>query len=110
MEIALHDLRSTFSLPLEPLSKSTFVRVWSSLCYAFPSLHPDGYESGDSGWPIELTRYAAEAWRRFEISELNDEEMYPSDACWAGLYDRMRTHTVEETVRRFEIAANSGQP
>lgn len=109
IESAIRDLHSTFNLPLEPLPKATFVRAWSALCYSFPSLHPDGYENDDSGWPPGLMRYAAEAWRRYEAEEFDDEEMYPSDACWAGLYDRMHSHTVEETARRLEIAANSGE-
>jgi len=37
--------------------------------------------------------------------------MYPCDAQWAGLYDRMTVHTPEETERRLELAtafADSG--
>ncbi|WP_166443112.1 hypothetical protein [Phragmitibacter flavus] len=51
--------------------------------------------------------YAAEAWRRSERGELDDNELYPSDAQWAGLHDRMTTHTPEETYFRQRIAART---
>jgi hypothetical protein len=56
-----------------------------------------------------LRRFAAEAWRRAEAGELVDEELYPSDAQWSGLYDRMTRHTGEETARRLELAASYGE-
>ena len=49
-----------------------------------------------------LRRFATEAWRR--ANELNDDELYPSDAQWAGLYDQMFIHHPEETERRVELA------
>ena len=55
-------------------------------------------------WPGSLRAYAAEAWRRSDLGELRDEEMYCSDAAWAGLYDRMHTHTADEIERRLRIA------
>ncbi len=106
---AIRDLHSTFNVPLENLPKVSFVRAWCALCYAFPNLHPDGYWDADNGWPDTLRPYAAEAFRRTDAGELEDSEMYPVDACWAGLYDRMHTHTVEETTRRLEIAADYGE-
>jgi hypothetical protein len=51
-----------------------------------------------------LRRFAAEAWRRAEAGELVDEELYPSDAQWSGLYDRMTNPTPGETERRRELA------
>ena len=66
-------------------------------------------EAAGGGWPPELMRYAAEAWRRNKAGEIDDEEMYCSDATWAGIYDRMHTHTVLETTRRLEIAADFGE-
>jgi len=52
-----------------------------------------------------LRRFAAEAWRRAEAGELADEDLYPSDAQWVGLYDRMSGYTDEEIAHRREIAA-----
>jgi hypothetical protein len=88
--------------------KPDFTRAWCAVAYAFPGLHPDGYEDAGSGWPRVLKRFAAEAWRRADAGELADEELYPCDAQWSGLYDRMHTHTDDETARRFQIAADYG--
>jgi hypothetical protein len=79
-------------------------QVHARLAYLFPSLHPDGFEDPDSGWPDALRRFAAEAWRRAESGELADEELYACDAQWSGLYARMFIHTEQETARRAEIA------
>lgn len=57
-----------------------------------------------------LGRFAAEAWRRADAGELSDEELYPGDAQWAGLYDRMIEREEDETVRRFQIADEHGAP
>lgn len=45
-----------------------------------------------------------EASRREEAGELADQELYPSDAQWAGIYDRMSKHTPEESARRAKLA------
>jgi hypothetical protein len=79
------------------------------VAYLFPGLHPDGFEDADSGWPRVLKRFAAEAWRRADAGELTDEEMYPSDAQWSGLYDQMHTHEPDEMERRFALAADFGE-
>jgi len=107
-ESAMRELNSTSGLPIEVLTKAQFVRAWCALCYLNPSLHPDDFDAPDSGWPENSERYAIEAWRRLEAGELADEELYPSDATWAGLYDQMHTHTSQETARRMELAAQFG--
>jgi hypothetical protein len=68
----------------------------------------DSFDRSDSGWPRVLGRFAAEAWRRAEAGELADEELYPSDATWSGIYDRMHTHTPEEVERRLTLAFEHG--
>lgn len=108
IESAARELASTFDLQLEVLSKVKFVRAWCALCYLCPGLHPDGFDEPDSAWPENFKRYAVEAWRRKKVGELADEEMYPSDAAWAGLYDQMHTHTDQETTRRVRLAAEYG--
>lgn len=55
-----------------------------------------------------LKRFAAEAWRRAEAGELADEELYPCDAAWSGLYDRMHTHKPDEMERRLALAFEHG--
>ncbi len=102
-------MRLALASPLEQMPKPDFVRAWCSLAYLFPGLHPDGFEDADSGWPRTLKSFAAEAWRRNEIGELADEELYPCDAQWAGLYDRMTLHTPDETARRTALVVSSGQ-
>lgn len=101
-------LRLALTDSLERLPQPAFVRVWSSLAYLYPGLHPDGYDSADSGWPRVLRRFAAEAWRRTEAGQLADDELYPGEAQWCGLYDRMLRHTPEEMERRLSLAADHG--
>ena len=102
-------LRIAFTDSHERLPKPTFVRAWCAIAYLHPGLHPDGYESADSGGPRVLRRFAAEAWRRADAGELADEELYSGDAQWSGLFDRMHTHAPDETERRLELAAESGE-
>ena len=104
------ELRLSFAHPLEQLPREQFVRAWSAVAYLFPSLHPDAYDDIDSGWPRVLKRFATEAWRRADAGQLADEELYPSDALWSGLYDRMHTHEPDEMERRLALAADYGEP
>ena len=103
------ELRRAFTAQLEQLPKTDFIRAWCAVAYAFPGLHPDGYEDAESGWPRALRRFAAEAWRRADAGELADEELYPCDAQWAGLYDRFGVTTAEENQRRVELAARHSE-
>jgi len=91
----------------EVCTKADFIRAWSSIAYLFPGLHPDGFEDADSGWPRIPRRFAAEAWRRAEAGELDDAELYTSDAQWSGLYDRLNNPTPDESQRRRKLAAHS---
>lgn len=61
---------------LERLPKPTFVRAGCAIACLHPGLHPDGYESADSGWPGVLRRFAADAWRRADAGELTANELY----------------------------------
>jgi hypothetical protein len=103
------ELRLALNHPLNELPRQKFLRVWNCVAYLFPGLHPDGYEDADSGWPRVLKRFAAEAWRRVETGEWSEEELYPCDAQWCGLYDRMHTHAQAETDRRLALAADFGE-
>ena len=78
-------LRIALPDSLERLPKPTFVRAWCAIAYLYPGLHPDGYESDDSGWPRVLRRFAAEAWRRADAGELTDNELYCYQPCKARL-------------------------
>ena len=70
---------------------------------------PDGYEHAENGWPRVLKRFSVEACRRAEADDLADEELYPSDAQWSGLYDRMFPHKPDEIERRLALAADYGE-
>lgn len=81
-------------------------QVFSSI----PGLDPEGYQDAKNGWPRLLKRFATEAWHRAAADdELADEEFYPSDAQWSGLYDRMHTHEPDQIERRLALAANHGE-
>jgi hypothetical protein len=101
---AATQLRFALGRPVENLSKADFVRAWSSIAYLFPGLHPDGFDDAESGWPRVLRRFAAEAWRRAEADELDDAELYTSDAQWSGLCDQIKNPTPDESHRRRELA------
>lgn len=100
---------------LRKVTGDEFKRGWFSIGFLYPGLHPDsaldhGREISnemighaavrrieprliapvyvESGWPVILTPVAKEAWRRFEASELKDDEFYCSDAVMAGLRHR----------------------
>ncbi|MGA3268254.1 MAG: hypothetical protein ABSE16_15675 [Verrucomicrobiota bacterium] len=104
------ELRLALKQPLNELPQKTFLRAWCSIAYLFPGLHPDGYQDADSGWPRVLRRFAAEAWRRADAGTLADAELYPSDAAWCGLYDRMFPHKPGEIKRRLVLATDFGEP
>ena len=81
-------MRQCDGTPLEKLDGESFVRAWFSISYLNPGLHPDDFDSEDGGWPHDLRKFAAEAWRRFENGLITEEIMYPSDAAHAGLAAR----------------------
>lgn len=97
------ELNSVLAKPMRSVAKNEFIRAWSSLAYLHPGLHPDGYEERGSGWPAAFRPMAAEAWRRADAGELSDDELYPSDAQWCGLYDQMTSHTPEEERHRQSL-------
>jgi hypothetical protein len=78
------------------------------MAYLFPGIHPDGIAEGQNRWPRTIRRFVTEAWRRAESGEFADDELYPCDAQWCGLYDRMTTHSADETTRRHTLAAAHG--
>jgi hypothetical protein len=108
LRAAGRQIKAALAAPLAEMGRADFLRAWCSVAYLFPGLHPDGFEDNESGWPRVLRRFAAEAWRRAETGEIEDDELYPSDAQWAGLYDRMAAHLPEENERRLELAALFG--
>ena len=82
-------LRLALQTPVEEFTPEGFTRAWCSLSYLFPGLHPDGYDEEGSGWPCATLKFAAEAWRHHEAGEISEEVIYPSEAAWKGLHDRL---------------------
>lgn len=97
---------------LRKISVDQFRRGWFAVGFLYPELHPDSalehgtHTSSDtasllknrkiehrllapyyvqSGWPVALAPVAKEAWRRYEVNELSDEEFYCSQAVVAGM-------------------------
>jgi DNA (cytosine-5)-methyltransferase 1 len=104
------DARALRRIPLEGLK-----RAWFATSFLYPGLHPDSaldhgttvcddvrvrgwatsldhrltsqfYER--SGWPTALEGIAQEAWRRYELGELADDEFYCAEAQLAGMCHR----------------------
>ena len=108
-KVAGWHIRSALAKPLNTLPTTEFIRAWSAIAYLFPGLHPDGFEDAESGWPRIPKRFAKEAWRRADADEISDEELYPSDSVWAGIFDRMRVHLPVELERRVQLASEFGR-
>src|SRR5688572_24004018 len=89
LESAANSLRFGFAQGAAALSNGAFIQTWCAISYLYPGLHPDGFDAANSGWPNALRPFAAEAWRRFSSGEFSEDELYCSDAQWAGIFDRM---------------------
>jgi hypothetical protein len=104
---SMRDAGRQISLALSgpPLPKDTFLKAWYALAYLFPGLHPDESDNPDGGWHPALRRFATEAWHRADKGELADDELYPSNAAWAGIADRIPVLTDEEASWRLGLMA-----
>jgi hypothetical protein len=83
-------IRKCDGIPVGQVDGDVFVRAWCSISFLNPGLHPDDFESKDSGWSPDLLKFAAEAWRRYENGLISDKVLYPSDATRAGLLSQMK--------------------
>lgn len=113
---ALQWLIPTLDQSAEQISSEAFKRAWAAVFYLYGGLHPDDaiehgteqhtlydgpeeYRDIDSrlivprytksGWPVALAPLADDAWRRYELEQLQDDEMYCSEAQHAGFMARM---------------------
>ena len=78
-------LAALTSVEMSSAGRARFLQGWHALFWLFPGLHPDGF---DEDWEGEFEAYrplAAEAFKRAEAGELNDDELYPSEAAQARL-------------------------
>lgn len=101
------ELRRALKTPLTTMPREGFLKAWCGAAYLLPGLHPDSFQEDEASWPRALRPLAAEACRRADEGELDSDALYPSDAQWAGIYDRMTTHLPDETERRELLAAAS---
>lgn len=104
---AVTRIRKVFEKPAGSLERIEFLKAWFAVAYIFPGLHPDDYDSPGSGWPKILQPLADEAWQRAERGEIHDDELYPSDAQWAGTFDRLNAVSERETAHRKMIDLNN---
>lgn len=117
---------------LRRLSKDDFLRGWHALLFLFPGLHPDsaldhgeneeivapgqlalpGFEDilarryTRSGWPVALAAFGREAWRRYEIGRVVEEEFYFVAAQKNGLKPHVKR---AQKSRRESIDASSAE-
>jgi hypothetical protein len=78
-------LAALTSTDIGSAGRAIFLRGWHALFWLYPGLHPDGF---DVDWEGEFEVHrplAAEAFRRAEAGELDDDELYPTDAAQARL-------------------------
>lgn len=111
---------------LRACDKTEFLRGWFALLFLFPDLHPasaldhgnveaiwsstqrplpgledfEGRRFARSGWPVALEEIGREAWRRHDIRELTNEELYCTAAQRAAL-SQLRAHG-SKTLDRTE--------
>jgi hypothetical protein len=57
-------------------SRDQFLGGWWALCWLNPGLHPDDCDD----WTPDLKAFADEAFRRHELGEISDSELYPVEA------------------------------
>jgi hypothetical protein len=114
---ALQLLLPTLDQPVQLLPAEAFKQAWAAVFYLYGGLHPDeatdhgaqlitAYDGQEeyraldarlvvpryvqSGWPVVLAPLAQEAWRRHELAQLTDDELYCSEAQHAGFMERMK--------------------
>lgn len=58
------------------LPKNEFLKIWRTVFWLYPGLHPDEALNPDGGWPDEIKPVANEAMQRYEKGILNDHEYY----------------------------------
>ena len=83
------------------LGKEAFLDAWKAVAFLNPGLHPDEFENPDDGWPEELKPLAEEAFRRFEIGEFSDGELY----CYKDAMKGIKARSMSSTDWDMEVGA-----
>ncbi len=66
---------------LSDYTKDEFMTFWCAVVYLNPERHPDDCDE----WPEDIQKLAIEAFRRRNVGELSDDELYPSAVIHARL-------------------------
>ena len=96
---------------LQQCPKGPFLEAWWALFWLNPELNPDYFDEWESeSW----VKFAQEAFRRFEAKEINDQEMFPCEACHSRILYEHATgtpnfETREAYDRRVVIRTDDGQ-
>ncbi len=116
---------------LRGIPDAIFTRAWHSVAFLYAGLHPDSaLEHGNrlahddefhpllggidprlttpyfeqSGWPVALAPLAKEAWRRYGIGVIREEDFYCSEARFAGASHCGAANSCEAQSRRMAKA------
>jgi DNA (cytosine-5)-methyltransferase 1 len=122
----LQEIASLDRRQLRACERTLFLRGWFALFYVFPGLHPDNaldhgntdalwspedvplpgldefatYRFARSGWPVALESLGREAWRRYDLHELSQDEFYCRTAQRAGMGERAKSAMQPSLVSR----------
>lgn len=70
---------------LSELDDDTFIEGWKAFAFLYPGLHPDDFDAENSGWTEDLIPLAKEAFRRYDLGLIGDEEMYCYEEAKKGI-------------------------
>lgn len=117
---------------LAQVGTDEFLRGWYSISFLYPGLHPDSaLQNGSevsqyaqaalnlrkaetrllapyyvqSGWPVALAAVAKDAWRRFDANEIEDQELYCTEAVIAGIC--RRNPSVRDGVKQIRAGLST---
>jgi hypothetical protein len=70
---------------LDNLAEHEFIRVWCSIVFLNPGLHTDNILDPDYDCEPMVRQVLEEVWRRADIGEITEDEMYPYEVIRARL-------------------------
>lgn len=90
---------------LPGLDHRSFIALWAALAYLQPGIHPDDWAAAGltKNTICGSEAIITELWRRAGKGLLADYELYPANAAWAGIFDRIPDPSPEERERRDAI-------
>ena len=76
-----YDLLGEFKDDLASADTATFLDGWFAMQFMGIAKHPDEVDE----WADDMKPYALDAWRRHEVGEINEDQLYCSDSQHQGL-------------------------